>query len=98
MASWSVLAAVDGLLLRGCVVACETDRSAQAKSVEYLTRFVHTLPLADTPLAAPRACRTHHIDFRELRVPALSEQVGEEIAWKLNSRGSPHLAASVSQQ
>ena len=56
MASWSVLAAVDGLLLRGCVVACETDRSAQAKGVEYLTRFVHTLPLADTPLAAPRAC------------------------------------------
>ena len=43
MASWSVLAAVDGLLLRGCVVACETDRSAQAKGVEYLTRFVHTL-------------------------------------------------------
>ena len=56
MASWSVLAAVDGLLLRGCVVASETDRSAQAKGVEYLTRFVHTLPLADTPLAAPRAC------------------------------------------
>ena len=56
MASWSVLAAVDGLLLRGCVVACETDRSAQTKGVEYLTRFVHTLPLADTPLAAPRAC------------------------------------------
>ena len=56
MASWSVLAAVDGLLLRGCVVACETDRSAQAKGVEYLTRFVHTLPLADTPLASPRTC------------------------------------------
>ena len=54
MASWSVLAAVDGLLLRGCVVACETDRSAQAKSVEYLTRFVHTLPLADTPLGPVR--------------------------------------------
>ena len=53
--SFEVLAAVDGLLLRGCVVACETDRSAQAKCVEYLTRFVHTLPLADTPLAAPRA-------------------------------------------
>ena len=56
MASWSVLAAVDGLLLRGCVVACEANTSAQEKGVEYLTRFVHTLPLADTPLASPRAC------------------------------------------
>ena len=55
MASWSVLAAVDGLLLRGCVVASEANTSAQEKGVEYLTRFVHTLPLADTPLATPRA-------------------------------------------
>ena len=48
MASWSVLGAVDGLLLRGCVVASEANTSAQEKGVEYLTRFVHTLPLADT--------------------------------------------------